>query len=100
MSASTAQGMRLPYEAGRSITMQTANGTKSARLVSISSVRVGNIVLNDVLGAVSDAEMPLLLGMSFLGRLNVSIKQGSMTLASPELGSPVNVVERKPPQED
>jgi len=36
-------------------------------------VRVGDIVLNDVQGAVHDAEFPsvILLGNSFLGRVNM-----------------------------
>jgi len=58
---------------------------------------VVDLVLHDVVGAVSDADMPVLLGMSFLGQLNVSLKQGSMSLSRPEGGAPVTIEQRPTP---
>jgi clan AA aspartic protease (TIGR02281 family) len=97
MSAATAKTVGLAYEHGRVATMQTANGTKTSRVVTLSSVQVGNIVLHDVMAAVSEVDMPVLLGMSFLGRINVSLKQGSMSLSRPEGGTPVTVEVRSTP---
>jgi clan AA aspartic protease (TIGR02281 family) len=83
MSARQAREMGIAYQTGAKVVMQTANGTKEAFLVNLESVRVAGIVLRDVRGTVSEVDMPLLLGMSFLGRVNVSINQGRMTLAKP-----------------
>lgn len=96
MSGATARKMNIAYENGRAVAMMTANGSKAARMVSLPSVRVGNIVLYDVPAAVSEGEMPLLLGMSFLGRLNVNINSGRMSIARPEPGAPVTIVENRP----
>jgi clan AA aspartic protease (TIGR02281 family) len=97
LGSETAKRMGIAYETGRAVTMQTANGTRSGRIVVLPVVQVGSIVLNDVLATVSDGEMPVLLGMSFLGRLNVSIRQGSMSLSRPEGGVPVAVEPATPP---
>jgi clan AA aspartic protease (TIGR02281 family) len=83
LSSQVARQMGISYENGKRITLFTANGTKNGYLIVLESVRVGNIVLKDVTGTVSDGDMPLLLGMSFLGRLNVNINQGRMTLSKP-----------------
>jgi aspartyl protease family protein len=83
MSARQAREMGIAYSSETRVLMQTANGNKEAILTTLDSVRVGGIVLRNVRATVSEGEMPLLLGMSFLGRVNVSINQGRMTLAKP-----------------
>lgn len=99
MSATTAKTIGLAWENGRVVTMRTANGNKQARLVTLASVQFGNIVLHDVAGAVSEGDMPTLLGMSFLGQLNVSLRQGSMSISRPDGGSTVTVEQQPTPRE-
>ena len=51
----------------------TASGIEKIYLVKLDKVRVGDIELRDVQGAVHDGDFPpsTLLGMSFLGRLTM-----------------------------
>ncbi len=51
----------------------TASGIEKIYLVKLDKVRVGDIELRDVQGAVHDGDFPpsILLGMSFLGRLTM-----------------------------
>lgn len=59
----------------------TANGTVRVRLVRLNEVRVGAVMLNDVEAMVHDHNLPLvLLGMSFLKRLDMQRNGEIMTL--------------------
>jgi aspartyl protease family protein len=51
----------------------TATGIAKIYLVNLDRIKVGDIVLRNVQGAVHDGDFPpaTLLGMSFLGRLNM-----------------------------
>ena len=51
----------------------TASGIEKIYLVNLDRVKVGDIMLRNVQGAVHDGDFPpkTLLGMSFLGRLNI-----------------------------
>jgi aspartyl protease family protein len=51
----------------------TASGIEEIYLVKLNKVRVGDIELRDIQGAVHDGDFPpaVLLGMSFLGRLTM-----------------------------
>jgi clan AA aspartic protease (TIGR02281 family) len=80
IDAKTAKELGIAYGTGRRLRVQTANGIVHARAVKLDSVTVGNITLNDVEGAVSEAEHPLLIGMSFLKRLTIHSGAGGMTL--------------------
>jgi clan AA aspartic protease (TIGR02281 family) len=83
INATDAQRMRLPYRNGQPLTIMTANGAKNGFRVMLESVTVGGITLNNVEGTVSEGSTPLLLGMSFLRRVNVSIRSTRMTLSVP-----------------
>ena len=83
LSAKTASDLGISYINGRLMRMRTANGTTTSRAVMLRSVTVGNITLNDVEAAVSESDHPLLIGMSFLKRLNITTSGGTMTLAKP-----------------
>jgi len=65
-------GLNYKMEGEESLS-ETASGYAKTYLVKLKEVRVGDIVLNDVQGAVHDAEFPsvILLGNSFLGRVNM-----------------------------
>lgn len=65
-------GLNYKMEGEESLS-ETASGYAKTYLVKLKEVRVGDIVLNDVQGAVHDGEFPsvILLGNSFLGRVNM-----------------------------
>lgn len=51
---------------------QTANGNARVYKVRLSSVRIGDVTLNDVDGLVHEQDLPIaLLGMSFLNRMEM-----------------------------
>jgi aspartyl protease family protein len=81
MSAQVARQLGIVYANGRPMTMTTANGTIRAQTVTAREVTVGSITLRDVAVAVSEGDMPLLIGMSFLRRLEMEIQGSSMTLS-------------------
>jgi len=69
-----AERLGLAWQGGRRITMRTAAGEVQAHLVTLDSVRLGSIELRNVEAVVStlpDAPPITLLGMSFLGRLDM-----------------------------
>ena len=80
IGARTANELGIAYSTGRRLRVQTANGIVHAHAVVLDTVTVGNITLNEVEGAVSDADHPLLIGMSFLKRVTINSGAGGMTL--------------------
>jgi aspartyl protease family protein len=59
----------IDYKKGQPVYINTANGTTTAYKVRLNSVKVGDIVLNQVDGVVQESGLPfVLLGMSFLNR--------------------------------
>jgi aspartyl protease family protein len=77
-----ANRLGIDYRAGTPITVSTANGTVTAYLVTLSSVSVGNIVINQVSAAVSSTDSPsiILLGNSYLSKVDFKIDQGVLVL--------------------
>lgn len=67
---------------GEAIVSQTASGLVKAWIVNLNRVRVGDIELNNVRAAVLEGDFPtnVLLGMSFLGRLDMRREQGVLEL--------------------
>ncbi len=60
---------------------QTANGVTQVSLVKLDTVRVGDIVLNNVDASVHQQDLPMaLLGMSFLNRMEMQRNGETMTL--------------------
>lgn len=81
ISKKMADEMHLDYSSGRQISASTANGNVNAHLVYLASVKVGKIELTNVPAVVSDGKMEeILLGMTFLNRLQVLHNSNSMTL--------------------
>lgn len=81
LPASEAKRMGIDYKAGQMMGASTANGVIPAWRVSLGSVRVGNINLSQVEGLVVESGMPaVLLGMSFLNRMDMRREGQSMTL--------------------
>jgi aspartyl protease family protein len=66
---------------GQPAMTMTANGPAQVWRVKLRDVRVGDLVLNDVDGAVHSIDMPVvLLGMSFLNRMEMKREGSTMTL--------------------
>lgn len=76
--------MGIDYLRGQRIVAQTASGPSTAYLVTLPSVRVGDIVLTNVPGVVIDVgkrELPLvLIGMSFLRNVDMQRSGNTMVL--------------------
>lgn len=82
MSAADAARARIDYRAkGQQGAMTTANGVIPAWKVQGNTVRLGDITLYDVEVTVQEVGMPfVLLGMSFLNRLEMKRDGDTMTL--------------------
>lgn len=80
MSAHAARSMGIAWQKGRAATSITANGSMPIQIVTVDAVTVGGIALRDIDVSVSEADTPLLIGMSFLRRLNVEIHGSNMML--------------------
>ncbi len=81
IGASDARRANINLSSGRPIMVQTANGVTQAVLVTLDSVRVGDVTLNNVEGAVHPQDMPIvLLGMSFLNRMEMKRDGQTLTL--------------------
>lgn len=74
MNAAEAKRMGIDYRlTGQPLTVSTASGNASAYQIRLDKVKVGDIELRDVEGVVVEGGFPteVLLGMSFLGRLEM-----------------------------
>lgn len=87
MSADVARRLGIDYLGGRPLDVSTAGGMRTAHAVRLASVRVGNITLTDVEGAVGEGPgtgETVLLGMSFLGRVALTREGDRLRLARRE----------------
>jgi aspartyl protease family protein len=82
LSTGEARRLGIDYRKGRPAVMGTANGTTTAYQLKLDTVRVGDIVLNNVDAAVLEgSQMPFaLLGMSFLNRMEMKREGQTMVL--------------------
>ncbi len=81
-SRNEAERLGIAWQGGHPITVQTAAGPRPGYVVTLDSVQVGGIVLRQVdaiVSSVPDAPAITLLGMSFLGRLEMK-QQGNQLL--------------------
>ena len=79
--ASDANRLRIDYRSGRRGTTQTAGGPTPVFLVTLDSVRVGGIELQNVEAIVIEQGLPIaLLGNSFLNRMEMRRESQTMTL--------------------
>jgi aspartyl protease family protein len=84
MNLSMAQSLGIDYQNGQQAKMSTANGLTEARVVKLNSVKVGDIHRYniDAIVAMSDRLPYVLLGNSFLSKVNITQKNAVMTLSS------------------
>jgi aspartyl protease family protein len=82
MSSSEAKRLGINYTAGEKSATSTANGIVPAYRVKLDEVRLGDITINNVDGMVhaSDNLPIVLLGMSFLNRMEMKRDGETMTL--------------------
>jgi aspartyl protease family protein len=81
LGASDARRAGIDAQKGTPGMAQTANGTVRVWKVKLASVKVGGIVMSNVDGTVHEHDMPIvLLGMSFLNRMEIRRDGQSMTL--------------------
>ncbi|MDR3220834.1 MAG: TIGR02281 family clan AA aspartic protease [Candidatus Accumulibacter sp.] len=74
---------RIGLDPGKGVrgVVNTANGQVVVSKVKLNSVRVGDIVMNNVDASIHSQDMPItLLGMSFLNRMEMQRSGDSMTL--------------------
>jgi aspartyl protease family protein len=72
MSSADARRLGIDYSKGQLAQMATANGVAPAYRVRLATVRVGDVSLDNVDAVVMETQaMPVLLGMSFLNRMNM-----------------------------
>ncbi|MGD9788203.1 MAG: TIGR02281 family clan AA aspartic protease [Sulfuricellaceae bacterium] len=82
LSSAEARRLGLDYSRGERGAMSTANGVVPAYKVTLNTVRVGDISMNQVDAAVIEGGSPpvTLLGMSFLNRVEMKRDGDTMTL--------------------
>ena len=81
MSVTDAERLGIDFHKGTAAFMKTANGTVGAWRLRLDSVRVGDIQLYNVEAAViQNQDMPVLLGMSFLNRMDLRREGQNLTL--------------------
>jgi aspartyl protease family protein len=81
LSSGDARRLGIDYLAGQPVTMNTANGFARGWRVKLDSVRVGDISVNAVDAVIAENQtMPVLLGMSFLNRMDMRREGTQMTL--------------------
>jgi aspartyl protease family protein len=82
MDVEAARRAGINYLAGERGLSSTANGVAPVYKVKLDSVRLGDITLNNVDGVVhANSSLPVvLLGMSFLGRLDMRREGDTLTL--------------------
>ncbi|TCS38670.1 aspartyl protease family protein [Paucimonas lemoignei] len=80
--ASDATRLGINYKQGRQGYSSTANGVKVVYRVTLDSVRIGDIQLNQVDATVHEEGLPItLLGMSFLNRTSMRREGDMLTLS-------------------
>jgi aspartyl protease family protein len=81
MSAADATRANVDYQRGEPGVVMTANGPVRVWRVMLNSVRVGDVVVNQVDASVQENNLPFaLLGMSFLNRMEMRRDGSTMTL--------------------
>jgi len=82
VALSSRLAQRLGLQRGAPVTLVTANGQTTGYRTRLDSVRLGGIVLHDVAASYSDGieADTVLLGMSFLKRLDFSQRDGKLIL--------------------
>ena len=84
MNYVVAERLGIDYRAGRPIKVNTANDVAQAYEVILSSVSIGDLEVQQIRAAVSSTEFPqvILLGNSYLGKVDMQVDNGVLLLQS------------------
>lgn len=82
LNSGDAKFANIDYKKGEPVLMSTANGVVTAYRVTIATLKIGGITLNQVEGSVLEGGFPsvVLMGMSVLNRMDVKNQGSTMTL--------------------
>ena len=82
LNSDDAKAAKIDYKQGTKVNMATANGVVPAFKVTLNTLKIGTIVLNNVDATVIEGSSPpfILLGMSAQNRLNIKRENSIMTL--------------------
>jgi len=76
---------RLGLQSRAAVRTQTANGESISYMTRLDSIRIGGVEARDVSAMIAPGlGGDVLLGMSFLGRMDVRLYQGTMTIRQVE----------------
>jgi aspartyl protease family protein len=82
LPAAEAIRLGINYKKGQIGYVSTANGTAPAYRVTLNTVKVGDVELNQVDALVQETGLPIiLLGMSFLNRTDIRSESGQMIIS-------------------
>ncbi len=82
LPAADAIRLGINYRKGQAAYVNTANGVAPAYRVTLNSVKVGDVELNQVDALVQETGLPIiLLGMSFLNRTDMRSESGQMIIS-------------------
>lgn len=77
---------KLGLQSRTAVRTQTANGESVAYMTRLASIKIGGVEAKDVSAMIAPGlNGDVLLGMSFLGRMDVRLYQGTMTIRQIEL---------------
>lgn len=82
MNINEAKRLGINYRNGVKSSSSTAGGVVETYVVTLDSLRIGNIVVHKVRAGVvmGDSPVPILLGNSFLSRVKMSVESGVLVL--------------------
>jgi aspartyl protease family protein len=83
MSSAQAQALGIDYKAGIPSKVETASGVIPAHIVTLRSVSVGGILVNNVRASVVEGDFPatILLGMTYLQHVKMKEHNGLLSLS-------------------
>ena len=84
LNSQMAEQLGINYRQGPQVLVETANGRVVAHRVMLSSVAVGDLTMSHVSAFVMEGHHPqvILLGNSYLGRVNVTMNNVELVLTS------------------
>ena len=82
MNSGDAKYAKIDYEKGQKVNTSTANGIAEAYLVTLNTLKIGTIVLNNVQAVVIEGGSPtvVLLGMTAQNRLDIKRDNSILTM--------------------
>ncbi|MEH6589909.1 MAG: TIGR02281 family clan AA aspartic protease [Halioglobus sp.] len=83
MNSAQAKSLGIDFRAGESVQLQTASGMTQAWMVTLESIEVGGIRVDNVQASVVEGGFPtvILLGMTYLKHVDMQEKNGVMLIS-------------------